>query len=587
MASRIAALVVLYCSVFYILVILQFPNRGNFSLTAGAMTIRGRYLQAEPVPVQTPQKKEISGGVRIFFGGLEFNLKEERGKGLLLSDNGGGVTAVNPEFITVTDNTARFGLPGGTVLVFNSLDSAGGTELYIGAELAENISEITIPIEMRRSSLVRDNGQPGIMYNGVRYSFVNSNHELENGKLVLSKGKSFVSYRVRGKESVFDPADYVIAQAQNYESAIDNWRNLSFVQWNQNAAALRNEDDIIAYCVEALNRGSYATAVGTIPRDFLGSSRQSYRSSVFIGGMAGAYRSFAALESEKSNRITGLIREGSLDILKEEHIFHYLFVRNNITLANEVVDIIQNAAAETLTPDHCPGLLEAHYDIRNWRPQTISPVEHLTEQILKLVSENLNRNTDNDLVFASGSESGNLEHSMRLGKALINWAGTENTEWAAIGRSLVLSALASGGYGEGRLYNILSPTDYYPRALWLSDNEHWAWTISPSARASYIEGNLNIAVSFPVSMTHYMIIRGIRPFIKIQIHEMDWRTDSQFERYDSSGWVYYQQEQTLVLKLRHRTTVENVRIFYRAEVPPPVIEEVTDNTENGGNALVP
>jgi len=50
---------------------------------------------------------------------------------------------------------------------------------------------------------------------------------------------------------------------------------------------------------------------------------------------------------------------------------------------------------------------------------------------------------------------------------------------------------------------------------------------------------------------------------------MDWRSDSQFERYDSSGWVYYSQEQTLVLKMRHRTQVENIRIFYRAETPAP------------------
>jgi hypothetical protein len=52
---------------------------------------------------------------------------------------------------------------------------------------------------------------------------------------------------------------------------------------------------------------------------------------------------------------------------------------------------------------------------------------------------------------------------------------------------------------------------------------------------------------------------------------MDFRTDPQFERYDSSGWSYNAQEQTLLLKMRHRATVEHVRIFYRAG-------------ENGGTA---
>jgi hypothetical protein len=50
---------------------------------------------------------------------------------------------------------------------------------------------------------------------------------------------------------------------------------------------------------------------------------------------------------------------------------------------------------------------------------------------------------------------------------------------------------------------------------------------------------------------------------------MDWRTDSQFEIYDSSGWFYHSQEQVLVLKLRHRAAIENIRIIYVAETPRP------------------
>ena len=582
LVSRIIGLAAMYCLVFCILVILQFSHTGNFSLSSGAMIIRGRYLQSEQVTnEQIPESgaQRVTGGIKVFFGGLEFSLKEEREKGLLISGNGGGITAVSPEFITVTGSTARLGLPGGNVLVFNSFDSARGQELYIGAELAENVAEIIIPIVLRRSSVVRDNGQLGIMYGGSRYSFVNPAQELENGKLILSKEKSSVSYRSRDEQRVFDPADYIIAQAQNYESLLDNWRESSFVRWNQNAAFLQNEDDIIAYCVEALRRGSYTTAVGSISGDFLNSPRQSYRSSVFIGGMSGAYRSFTASENEKSNLITRLTRERSLDILKEEHILDFLFSRNSVALAEEVINIIQHAEAEMIVLDYCPGLFEAYSDFRRWRPGMNNPVKHLTEKALLIVSENLNYDSDNDLVYANGSESGSMEYGVRLGKALIDWA-QEDTGWAAIGRSLVLSSLTSGGYGSGRFYNMLDQTDYRPRAALLSDNAFWAWTASPSVTTSYIEGNLNIAFSFPVSSSHYAIIRGVRPFIKIQIYGMDWRTDSQFERYDSSGWVYYPQEQILILKVRHRTQIENVRVFYRIEAPvsPPSGEETGETT---------
>jgi len=59
-----------------------------------------------------------------------------------------------------------------------------------------------------------------------------------------------------------------------------------------------------------------------------------------------------------------------------------------------------------------------------------------------------------------------------------------------------------------------------------------------------------------------MVVRGVKPFNRIQIYGMDFRTDPRFERYDSSGWAYSASEQTLLLKMKHRSPTEYVRIFY-------------------------
>jgi len=570
LSSRIIILAVLYCVVFCLLVILQFSNKGNFNISAGAMTVKGRYLQNSQSEEQETQ--EITGGVKVFYGGLEFSLKEERGKGLTLTNANGVNTTVNPQTMTISDNSAHFILPGGTTLTFSSIDSAKGQELHIDADFEGDITEVTIPIVPRRSSLVRDSEQLGIMYGGTRFVFSSLGQELENGYLSLSTDNAFISYRSRDKQTAFDPADYIIAQVSNYDSILRNWQNTSYTQWNQNAGSLQSEDDIIAYGAQALFRGNYAAAIGSISRNFINSSRHTFRSSGFVGGMTSAYSSFTSYENEKNNLITRLIRERSLNILKEEHILDFLFTRSNLALANEVINIINNASPENLVSDHCPGLLELFYDMRRWRPEASNPIEHLTEQMISLISDNLNHDPENDAVYASSSESNNSEFSMRLGKALVYWAdATKNTEWSGIGRSLIISAVTNGN--AGRLHNILNPTDYYPRASWLTNEGHWAWTVSPSARASYIDGNLNISVSFPVGLAHFLIIRGVRPFNRIQIHGIEWRNDSQFERYDSSGWFYYPEEQILLLKLRHRVTVENVRIIYRVFVPAPVINE--------------
>jgi len=572
LTSRIIGLASLYCVVFCILVILQFSNMGNFSISIGGMNIRGRYLEKQQLADQEAQA--ITGGVKIFYGGLDFSLKEERGKGLTLTSVNGSNLPINPQKILISGNAASFIFSEGTVISFSSIDSANGQELHIDAKFSSNISEVTIPVSPRRSSLVKDSGQLGIMYGGMRYVFSSLGQELEKGYLTLSKDSSFISYRSRGKQRAFDPSDYIIAQVGNYDNILRSWQTKNYNRWNQNAASLQYEDDIIAYAVQSLLRGNYSNALASIPDDFRNSARQTYRSSVFVGGTANAYRSLSSYENEKNSLITRLVGEKSLNILKEEHILDFLFTRNNLVLANEVINIINNTAPDMLVSDHCPGLLEVYYDLKKWRTDPTNPIEHLTSKMLSLVSDNLNHDTEKDAVYASSQESNNSEYSMRLGKALVYWAdSTQNTEWAGIGRSLIISAVANGN--AGRLHNILNPAEYYPRASLLTNEGIWAWTVSPTIRAYYTDGNLNISVAFPSNMAHFMIIRGVRPFLRIQIHGMDWRTDSQFERYDSSGWMYFPEDQTLILKIRHRATTESVRIIYRMTAEP-VVEESSE-----------
>ncbi|MCL2806336.1 MAG: hypothetical protein FWD26_10395 [Treponema sp.] len=578
LATRIIGLAVLYCMVFFFVVILQFSNKGNFSLSAGAMTIRGRYSQTEAA---VTGEASITGGVKIFYGGLDFNLKEERGKGLMLTGPD-GTFPVNPEFLTLTENpgadsTVKLTLPGGTEIIFNSSDSPRGPELQINAVFAGNVSEVAIPIVPRRSSLVRDNGQIGIVFGGARYFFSSAGLELQEGKIILSNNNSLISYRQRDRQRVFNPSDFIIANAQNYETVLRNWQDAGFAYWNQNI--LQNEEDIIAYLAEALRRGSYPAALNSIPNNFISSPRQSYKSSAFAGGMANAHRTFVAMHNEKTSQITRAVRERSLVFLREEHLLDYLLSRGSSALAGDVIEAVKNAEPQMLTIDYCAGLLEFFTDARRWQLNTNDanyPIGHLKDQIFQLVSDNLNRDSEKDAVYISAADGISSEYSLRLGKALVSWAqtaqGAEAAEWTAIGRSLILSALA--GSNSGRFYNLLNPTqpgfsNYYPRATLLSDTGHWIWTASPTVRSSFIDGNVNITFSFPPNTAHYVIVSGVRPFIKIQIHGMDWRTDNQFERYDSSGWVYYPQDQLLVVKLRHRATVENIRIFYR--LPPAAV----------------
>ena len=603
LAIRIIGLAAIYCIVFITLVSMQFANTGNFFITLGAMTIRGSFLQdsSHSMPQemshgmrqanedQESEKIPIMGGIRLFYNGIEFNLRDDRGNSLMLN----GEIPVNPEFMILTENgdsqnqSASFILPDGTTLFFNSLNLARGPELQINAAFAGYTTEISIPVAARRSSIIRENEQVGIMFGDARYFFSTPGHYIEDRRIVLSRTNTFTSFRYRSSQRFFDPLNYIIAGAENFENEITRWRDTSFSSWTQNiihtTGTLQNEDDIIAYLAEATRRGNYTQAVNAIRPRFINTSAHSHRSSVFTGGMENALRTFLSSENEKTNLINRLVRERSPDLLREKHILDYVLSRGNDTLGNDIIEFFNTIDSNALAIEHIAGLLEFYADVNRWRPNNL--IDHLTDEILLIISDHLTRDIQSNIVYVTTQEGNNPLYNLRLGNALISWIGAQPAdqsmnEWTAIGRSLVLSALASSN--SGSLYNTLRLNEHLPRAVRLIDG-HWVWTTSPSVTPSMINGNLNIAFSFPPTMSHHMIIRGVRPFTRLQIHGMDWRSDSQFETFDSSGWVYYPEYQILIVKLRHRanTTIEHIRIIYNEPPPPPppVVTEVPPETE--------
>jgi hypothetical protein len=203
------------------------------------------------------------------------------------------------------------------------------------------------------------------------------------------------------------------------------------------------------------------------------------------------------------------------------------------------------------------------------------------------------------LVFNRGAA--NLEFNLRLGAGLAAYGEYAAQEvWGGIGRSLVLSVLsfvdktgkapltltraengdilpamdaATGEVSDetlssARIYRQLRLGDYSAKAIGLglgsSLNGAWAWTAAAEVTANFNQENnsLDISASFPIGETHYMLIRGIRSFNRIQLYNIPFRTDPQFERYDSSGWAYSPSEQTLMVKMKHRLTTEHILIYY-------------------------
>ena len=84
-----------------------------------------------------------------------------------------------------------------------------------------------------------------------------------------------------------------------------------------------------------------------------------------------------------------------------------------------------------------------------------------------------------------------------------------------------------------------------------------------------------------------MIIRGIRPFYRIQVYGIDFRSDPRFEIYNSSGYVYDERTRTLLLKIKHKKDDEDIVLFLGRPpepVPVSVVPAGQDGAEGGSSA---
>jgi hypothetical protein len=422
------------------------------------------------------------------------------------------------------------------------------------------------------------------------------------------------------EQKTFVPADFVLPQVSGsraYRDAVSRWQDQSFSLWNQIIPNQNDEDLVIAYAGEAVRRGNFRAAVSAVSPAFLEGSRQTYESSVYLGNMMQARQSFIALEREKISRLSRQIGEKTPEFLRESHVFEFLASRTYADFIDDGAAVVRSLDPSVLTPELAPGVFEGWLDMKQYRAHTDNPFERLIDQACYVVSEGVRRVDEisrpqadgavpaaGNWIFVFRGNSADMEHNLRLGRALMLWAESAGrSDWAGLGRSLVASVLSlTDGAGTvprsiqaavdgeiqeapgqrisgARLYRILGPGEYYPRPALVGSgvNGIWTWTAARDLTAVQEKNVFDISVSFPPGETHYMMIRGIRPFTKIQLYNMDYRTDPEFERYDSSGWVYSAPEQILTLKMKHRAAVEHIRIFYE---DPEAAEDIPETAED-------
>jgi hypothetical protein len=597
---KILGLAALYLAIFVLLAFVQFDDHSRFSKNIGALRISGNIDRQKTGRMQTAgsQIYAVKDGIRMVFSGIEFNLSGEIDNGLAYYiGTEGAKTAAYLETMTVSMNEARFHLSYGQEISFYTDTENKGTALVISALLTNDVEHILIPFKPVYKADVRRNKQ-GVLtvdYNGAEYIF-ETNEALtideNNGLILLSRNDPVVFYRALPSGGEFNFAGFIVSGGMEkalYNDIAQNWLDAAFSGWEQSInAGDADEDTLTAYLAEAARRGILARAVSTVSPPSGGNTARTFLSAPFLGGLNTHLREFAVSERGKISLIASYAGAGLSAYLTDEKIFDYLAHRGDTELFARGIEYIGTLNSAEVSLDMCAGIFEGWLSWNERRGNDNNPFDHLVTRAFALISAHIKKDGQNTSVFVK-DETIDVLYNIRLGAALAAYGeAVMNNGWAAVGRSLVISALSiadedgsisghielSGGdftevpetdrLDAAQIYRELGLSEFYPHAIGFETTigRLWAWTASPDIDASFRNNTLDIYAGFPLGETHYMYIFNVPPFSRIQMRNMNYRSDSRFEQYNAPGWLYSSANRVLMLKMVQQTPSELIRITF-------------------------
>jgi hypothetical protein len=584
-----------YAGIFILLVSIQFANRRNFTLKVGDFVVSGSYDAQETAETLQGAERLLEGEAGIVYGGMAFFLTDDDGDdSLSLLTGSGSRERARPAAMTVSDRAVLFRLSGGAEISFASRHSGGTQELQISVTLPEDCQALELPYRLLRSSRIRRNadGESYVIAGGKNYRLNASTVDFARRLIVIDSREPAASYGTVPGTEAFDPSRFILAAARDkgrYDEALNHWLDRSFALWRLSPGSAMDEETALAYLAESVPRGVYQSAVTALSTDFSRETEWSFMPAVYLGRMDQGLRSSIVYERENFSRLSRLIADGSADFLKDPHAVEFLAVRGHSNLIDSGAAIVNGI--DGIDPDLIPGILEGYADWLLYRPSEDNPFEELADQACFSLSGKIAAGYKGERIAVFDGETADLEYNSRLGAGLIAYGEHTGQEvWTEIGRSLVLSVLAFVGktgtaplalrlaangeieadsgatLSSARIYRLLRLGDDSARAAGLHAAANGVWTLTAASgvTANFDQENnmLDIAAVFPRGETHYMFIRGIRPFTQIRLYGIPFRTDPRFEGYDSSGWAYSPSEQTLMVKMKHQLPTEHIQIYY-------------------------
>ena len=482
-------------------------------------------------------------------------------------------------------------------LIFMVDKNESDATLTVFADVPKDITDLYVPYNFAHNMKIQKEESNRVVLEGKKYNWSLHSNDLSQNYIHFTYADNLAHYAVYDdtQKFTFDMiTELAEAQDLTYTQTIASFtKNLQTAfkaSLNDNSFT---EQAVVAYIASMAQEGRFKQAVEEIPQDYKKSSSRTYLSAPYLNSLDSMNTKLESYISESGSAIKAAAANSTLDVFTTAQLGSLLCIYPDMVTVRTLLSHAATVTAEQCTLAQATGIILTYSQLINLNKEYADILAPAIDQCLQKVTESCSY--DNEMLTISENDTFvSVVQAAETGLALLRYGYvTNNQTYEKAGRVIVNSYLKESSSFDLRTLSTIYPmiawdNKFYPRIVLINSigkDAIWAWTCANSitSKTDPTEG-LTLTLDFPLEHTHYVIFKGIPAFEQIFIYNMAFRTDPRFETYNSSGYVYKADSKTLLLKSRHKSQIEDVRMSYTPVVratpaPAPKPAEPTNETE--------
>ena len=569
---KFLGLTVLYAVIIVGIFVLQFKTESVISKNIGSFHLSLAQTESETENIR------LKNLFTATFKGLTLSSSEEKSASISRSD-GSEKKALVLESCDEKDNeNLVLNFTDGSSITFTVVQSEGKDQLSIMAKPASGYSRISIPFKTSGSWTIKEQTSRRMLISSKDQNFSLIAPQIDENEISFFRNDSIASYSFYDPSKLFDYSTVIGTQgtdARTYENTIRLFRENLVEKFTSTLATADSsslsESEVIAYVAEMARSGKYGAALDAVPESFKKGNKRTYLSSPYFDNLAVMNRSLVIQSDRYKSMVDSSLVSRDLNIFTISGIEDYILREKRTAKIRSLLAF--PSGMDTFEPNlaQASGIINVYAKLAVKDAELSKPLEKVLEKCLEAVASQCKYENQN-LSLKDKENSANVSRTVETASALISLGEVKSRQdLIQSGRLLVNFALANMTeidlHTLSELYPLLvKDNSFYPHTEILGyygNTPVWAWTCASSITYTIDQDSVvNLNIDFPLGLTHYIIFNGIPTFhSNIEIQKQKFRTDPRFETYNSSGYVYQSNTETLFIKSRHKSQIELIRLF--------------------------